>query len=188
MRISRLSPVVSITFLLAAIASAGCSPTASAPKQEAAVKPEVKPPATQPNNQLANDLRRIQGTWEREVRPEEKVPYTRVVKQVEGNRERVTYYNADGSVWRAHEVDFRLERQGRVKVFTFFNHVVTDGPDKGKQTPEPKSFIYRVTNNTFDEVWGFLPEQNTRTISYHVHKRVRTPQSTEARPTTAPVR
>src|SRR5688500_18024886 len=98
MHICRLAAFVAPLFLLAA-----CSPNSSPPTSESAQKPAVKPASSDPKGDVADDLRRIQGIWEREVRPEENVPYTRVTKIVDGNRERVIYYNADGSVHRAHE-------------------------------------------------------------------------------------
>src|SRR3712207_1052343 len=59
-----------------------------------------------------DDLATVQGTWEREMGLEQNMPYRRMVKQITGNRETVTYYGADGEVVRAHTVDFKLERRG----------------------------------------------------------------------------
>lgn len=141
-----------------------------------------KPQASQGSDkEVTDDLEMLQGNWERDMRPEEKVPYTRTLKQISGNREFVTYYKEDGSVYHAHEVEFRLERHGQVKVFTFFNMEVTEGKDKGKRTPEERSYIYRVTPKEFCEVWGFLPGQETRQVTYHCHHKVEDPAKTLAK-------
>jgi len=133
------------------------------------------------DKEMTDDLEMLQGNWERDMRPEEKVPYKRTLKQISGNREFVTYYAEDGSVYHAHEVEFRLERHGQVKVFTFFNMEVTEGKDKGKRTPEERSYVYRVTPKEFCEVWGFLPGQETRPVSYHCHHKVEDPGKTLAK-------
>ena len=63
-------------------------------------------------------------------------------------------------VVRSVEVEFRLERQGPVKIFTFYNQEITAGPEKGTKVEGSRSYIYRLTDDTFDEVWGFLPDQD----------------------------
>jgi hypothetical protein len=125
-----------------------------------------------------NDLKALQGTWERtQVLPEQPgEPGTRtgkVVKLVTGNRETVTTYDGAGNVTYAHTVEFRLERQGNVRVFTFFNREVTAGSTKGRKVPEPSSYIYRLSGDAFEEVWGFLPGQEKRDLLAAKWKRVR---------------
>jgi len=120
-----------------------------------------------------DELEKLQGQWEREIRPEEKVTYKRVLKTISGNRETVTYYGENGEIQREHEVEFRLERQGPVKIFTFYNQEITAGPEKGTKVEGSRSYIYRLTDDTFDEVWGFLPDQEKRPIYYSVHRRVK---------------
>ena len=115
------------------------------------------------------DLRLLQGRWQdsapgdvpQDVASGEPV---RTVKEVSGNRETLTTYAADGAVVYAHAVEFRLEFEGRVPVFTFFNREVTAGPSKGQKFPEPASYMYRVKGNTWDECWGFLPEHRDRDV------------------------
>lgn len=125
------------------------------------------------------DLEALQGTWERaQVLPEpagQPAQGGRVVKVVKGNRETVTTYDRSGAETYAHAVDFRLERQGDVRVFTFFNREVTAGPSKGLKVAEPSSYIYRVRGDGFEEVWGFLPGQEGRELLAARWKRVRQP-------------
>ena len=108
-----------------------------------------------------SDLLKVQGTWERKTG--EDVPgLHRATKIINGTHESVTYYGAGDEVIRGHEVDFKLENRDGIKVFMFSNWVGTAGPDKGHKAPEPRSYIYRVDDNTFIEVWGFLPGQEQR--------------------------
>jgi hypothetical protein len=124
--------------------------------------PAADPPAG------GDDLRALQGTWERTLvlpePPGQPAPGGRVVKVVSGNRETVTTYDRAGQQTYGHAVEFRLERQGEVRVFTFFNREVTAGPAKGQRIAEPSSYIYRVRDDTFEEVWGFLPGQEKREL------------------------
>lgn len=126
-----------------------------------------------PQPASTDDMELLQGTWEREIRPEEKVDYKRCIKQISGNREVVTYYDGDGKLQRAHEVEFRVERHGPVKVFTFWNYEVIDGQDKGQRIEEKRSYVYRLNGDELAEVWGFLPGQEKRPITYHTHRRVK---------------
>ena len=108
-----------------------------------------------------SDLLKVEGTWERKTGDD--VPgLHRATKVVIGTHEVVTYYGAGDEVLRAHEVDFKLENRDGVKIFTFSNWTGTAGPDKGHKAPEQISYIYRVDDNTFIEVWGFLPGQEQR--------------------------
>jgi hypothetical protein len=127
-----------------------------------------------------DDMEKIQGVWERQIRPEEKLPYKRCVKQIAGNREVVTYYGDDGKVQREHIVEFRLEKHGPVKLFTFWNTEITEGPEKGKKVEGKRSYIYRLVGDELSEVWGFLPDQEKRPISYHVHQRTKSAASPAA--------
>ena len=126
---------------------------------------------------VEEDLKALQGTWERtQVLPGQPGPQEgRVVKEVRGNRETVTTYDREGKLTYGHSVEFRLERQGDVRVFTFFNREVTAGPSKGQKVPEPASYIYRLRDDTFEEVWGCLPGQEKRELLAAKWRRVRQP-------------
>ena len=124
-----------------------------------------------------DDLKALQGTWERtQLIPGPQGPQEgRVVKEVKGNRETVRSYDKDGKETYAHAVEFRLERQGEVRVYTFFNREVIAGPSKGQKVPEPSSYIYRLRDDTFEEVWGFLPGQEKRELLAAKWRRVKEP-------------
>lgn len=101
------------------------------------------------------ELEKVQGKWERTVTTADGTPI-RVVKEITGNSETVTYFGPNGKVLQAHRVEFKLETSGKVKIFTYFNGIVTAGPRKGSQKKDPTSYVYRVEDDMFFEVMGIL--------------------------------
>ena len=122
---------------------------------------------------LAADLLQVQGKWERDAGANSGLPYRRAIKDIKGSEEVLTYYRADGTVWRAHRAQFKLSRSGDVKVFTFSNVQITDGDGKGTRFPGPSSYIYVATDRQFKEVAGFLPGQESQAPSMLVWKRAK---------------
>jgi uncharacterized protein (TIGR03067 family) len=112
----------------------------------------------------AADLAQIQGLWERKIG--EDVPgLVRATKEIRGNHETITYYGgpAGDKLLGAHEVDIKVSRRDGIRIFTYSNWVGTEGVEKGRTpSPAPVSYIYRADDNTFVEVWGFVPGQETR--------------------------
>jgi uncharacterized protein (TIGR03067 family) len=109
------------------------------------------------------DLAQIQGLWERKIG--EDVPgLVRATKQIHGNHETITYYGGDAGdkLLGAHEVDIKVSRRDGIRIFTYSNWVGTEGVEKGRSSANPVSYIYRADENTFVEVWGFVPGQETR--------------------------
>src|SRR2546421_3997061 len=104
----------------------------------------------------------VQGRWEREEPQGSDASYRRATKEVNGTKETVTYFDADGKVVRQHKVDFKLSRAGDVNIFTYTNWEATEGPQKGTKMPGPVSYVYRVSEKQFREAWGFLPGQENR--------------------------
>lgn len=133
----------------------------------------AKPSAPAADAALAADLLQVQGKWEREVAANSGLLYRRAVKDIKGSEEVLTYYRADGTVWREHRAQFRLSRSGDVKVFTFSNVQITDGDGKGTRFPGPSSYIYVATDRQFKEVAGFLPGQESQAPSVLVWKRAK---------------
>jgi len=114
------------------------------------------------------DLARMQGTWERTGTPAagqaagQAEAMRRAVKVIEGNRETVTFYGEGDKVLNAHKVEFKLERYGPVKIFTYYNLEVIGGPNKGQHRPQEQRYIYQIAGDRFCESWGFLPGQEAR--------------------------
>jgi uncharacterized protein (TIGR03067 family) len=115
--------------------------------------------AAEPSSEA--DLAQIQGLWERKQGDD--VPgITRATKEVRGRHEVVTYYGEGDKVLRAHEVDLQVERRAGIRIFTYTNWTATAGPEKGRKSDAAVSYIYRADENTYVEVWGFLPGQEQR--------------------------
>jgi len=118
------------------------------------------------------DLAKVQGTWAADVRdPRSGKPLGRIVKYIKGNREMVVQESADGKIIEAHRVDFEVGRLGAVRLFTYYNAEITDGPQKGQKMP-PYTYIYKVDDQTFTEVMGMLVGQEKQTPSARQYKRV----------------
>jgi uncharacterized protein (TIGR03067 family) len=130
------------------------------------------PPDSSSGAEASKDLRTVQGLWEREEPADSKASYRRATKDVRGNKETVTYYNAKGEIVRRHKVDFDVSRTGDVKIFTYTQMEVTDGPQKGAKMPGPVSYIYWANDKYFREAWGFLPGQDTPPALLYVWRKV----------------
>ena len=118
-----------------------------------------------------DDLAQVQGRWEREEPDGSDASYKRATKEVSGTKETVTYFDGDGKIVRQHKVDFKLSKAGDVNIFTYTNWEATEGPQKGTKLPGSASYIYRVSEKQFREVWGFLPGQEHRRTVLHIWKK-----------------
>jgi hypothetical protein len=133
--------------------------------------------AQQPGGQpdagvLADDLVALQGKWETRDKQIFAPAAVRVVKQIEGSKEAVTYFGPKDEVLRVHAVDFTLERSGRVRIFTWAHMEVLDGSGKGEKVGGPSSYIYKVHGNQLIEVGGMLIGQDTWPARFVTWKRI----------------
>ena len=78
----------------------------------------------------------------------------------------MTFLDAEGNVIAAKRSEFRVEQTGKVRIFTFFNNVISAGPQKGQTDNEPKSYIYRVNGDTFVEVNGLLMGDDAEPVAF----------------------
>jgi len=103
----------------------------------------------------ADEMKRLEGRYERTY-ANQAGTWFRVTKDIAGDQETVTHYDDVGNVVVANTATIKVEKRGPVRVFSFFNVVVTAGPDKGEQHFQTVSYIYRVNDESFVEVWGML--------------------------------
>ena len=103
----------------------------------------------------ADEMKRLQGRFERTYANAAGTIF-RVVKDVTGDQSVVTSYDDVGNVIEAHTSTFKIEKRGPVRVFSFFNLIVTAGPQKGAVEFATRSYIYRIDGDMIGEAWGLL--------------------------------
>lgn len=101
-----------------------------------------------------DSLKALQGKWTRR-QPTADGPVT-FVKEHVGKSTLLTAYDEKGNVLYAHKSEFSTEQTGKVQIFTFFHRAITAGPNAGQVIKEPVSFVYRIANDKFIEVYGLL--------------------------------
>jgi hypothetical protein len=107
----------------------------------------------------AEQIKEVQGKWtRRQATPNGPV---RVVKEHKGRRTVVTAYDDKENVIYAHESEFKIEPTEKVRIFTFFDRVITAGPNAGSKIAAPLSFVYRIHDDRFIEVHGLLESEAT---------------------------
>ncbi|WP_339673684.1 hypothetical protein [uncultured Gimesia sp.] len=105
--------------------------------------------------ELKEDLKKLQGTWELYHGNELKgAPNTRSVKTIEGNIETMQRYNLQGKLSREWQVEFILQKDGDLKIFTFYP--VGGKPGQGA------SFLYRIQGDRFFDVPGMFTGEKYR--------------------------
>jgi hypothetical protein len=103
----------------------------------------------------AAELKRLEGRFERSF-PNAAGTIFRAVKDVADGQSVVTTHDDAGNVVESHRFEYKIEKRGPVWVFSFFNLVVTAGPNKGHTQLETNSYIYRLDGDTITEAWGLL--------------------------------
>ena len=129
-------------------------------------------PLTDPAEAARKDLAAIQGKWERSERSG-LFSSRRVVKEIEGDKETLTTYDKKGNVVAAHTVVIDVQRGGPVRLFRYSNQKFTAGPQKGRTNAHGGTYVYRVTESTFTEVWDLLAGQERSAIRVLEWTRVR---------------
>ena len=120
----------------------------------------------------AADLKRLEGRFERTFTNPAGTVF-RSVKDVADGKSAVVTYDDVGNVIEAHESEYKIQRHGPVRVFSFFNVVVTAGPSKGQRHLETNSYIYRIEGDTIIEAWGLL-ENDPNPPRMFTWKRIKT--------------
>jgi serine/threonine protein kinase len=121
------------------------------------------------------DLEQLQGNWER-VSATDGSPgrgAERVVKEVSGNTETVTWYDGQGKVLRAHKVTIGLARTGKVRTLSYSNMEILGGPGKGQKVNATGSYVYVLDGDTFYEATNLLESDGPGPVALAVWKRVR---------------
>jgi hypothetical protein len=152
-------------FMVVAFWAAFCSALA------AADRPAEIPPAEVPADKTAADQQAMQGRWFREAANRQGAIF-RIEKLIDGTRDTITEFDANGNTIHSHTGTFKLTLDGSVRLFTFSNITVTAGPNLGAHIPGPGSFIYKLDGDTLYEFQGLL-EGDRRPLAVYVWKRVK---------------
>lgn len=100
---------------------------------------------------LKADLRKLQGKWESTFKDKDGKVTLRKVKEIKDNTERVTWYEADGTVRMVNTVEFKLEMKEKDKVYNYSNGKIVEGPSKGGSFPSG-SYSYTLEGDTWTEI------------------------------------
>lgn len=114
---------------------------------------------------LKKDLEVVQGKWVRAATTEEGMlgAATSAVKEVSGDTETVTWTDDAGEVVRRHTNRFKLSADGPVRVWTFSDIEILDGPGKGmKRAGRVGAFVYRVSGDELAEAGGVTADSRGR--------------------------
>jgi hypothetical protein len=122
-------------------------------------------------NQDTNLLAQVQGKWSWGY--EKHGQKFHCVKEIKGNQLIMNTYDDHGDAVYGHVCDCRVQRQGALRIFTFWNVMDTVGPNKGKPVySKPYSFIYRIMEDgTLAEAHGFFGDEQ-RSAEFRVWHRV----------------
>jgi hypothetical protein len=101
--------------------------------------------------ELKKDLARLQGKWEHTFKQDDVNAGIRKIKEIKGNTEKVTWYLADGSLFMVNTVEFKLEKKGKDKYFTYFNGKVVEGENKGAEFQDG-SYVYLLDGDSWTEI------------------------------------
>ena len=133
----------------------------SAQTAENPTNPADQAPSAQHLDEPApsSDLDVVQGLWTR-MESVGLFSKRRITKQIQGDRETVTYYDTTNNVERAHTVKVDLRRAGPIRIFAFSEQKFTAGPNQGEQTQGSGAYVYKVVDDTFVEIWGVLGDDD----------------------------
>jgi hypothetical protein len=142
--------LIVVIFAITAVVSGQTTQAKKAERTEPAEEPAT---AAARAEGLKADLAKLRGKWVLKDKNER----TRATKEVgDNNQETVTYFDDEGKVVNAFTVEFKLDRLGNIRVFTFSKMKVVDGPNKGKEYPGAYTYIYTTDGQTFAEAQGIL--------------------------------
>ncbi|MEQ8634062.1 hypothetical protein [Gimesia maris] len=101
------------------------------------------------------DYELISGIWVRNDHDAKGSPL-RVEQELTRDFSKVTVYDRLGRRIHHHQAKYRLQRMDDASLFIYYDLEVLEGPNKGRKSPAPQSFIYRVKDDRFIQVEGIL--------------------------------
>ncbi len=96
----------------------------------------------------------VAGAWERNVDTPQGT--YRFVKTHLDGKTTLHITGPDGAIVESKTSEYRVSETEAVRIFTYFNNVITAGPNSGERIPGESSYIYRIEEDRFYEVRGLL--------------------------------
>ena len=101
------------------------------------------------------DYEAVAGIWVRNDQDAKGSPL-RIEQELTRDLSKVTVYDGLGRRVHQHQAKYRLQRMSDANLFVYYDLEVLEGPNKGKKSPAPQSFIYRIKADRFIQVEGVL--------------------------------
>lgn len=123
------------------------------------------------------DYEAIAGIWVRNDQDAKGSPL-RVEQELTRNLSKVTVYDRLGRRVHQHQAKYRLQRMSDANLFVYYDLEVLEGPNKGRKSPAPQSFVYRIKNDRFIQVEGILnsDKQSPRLMIWWKNQRAASPR------------
>ncbi|MBI4327775.1 MAG: hypothetical protein HY674_21290 [Chloroflexi bacterium] len=105
---------------------------------------------------LKEDLAKLQGKWKSTVTTDQGTGLWTL--EIKGSKTKVVIESKEGEVYFKGECEFKLEKAGKFKAYTYFNLEVQSGDNAGQKMltdGETRSSLYRLDYDSFTTVSGF---------------------------------
>ncbi|QDT94217.1 hypothetical protein [Gimesia algae] len=123
------------------------------------------------------DYAAIAGIWVRNDQDAKGSPL-RVEQELTRQLSKVTVYDRLGRRVHQHQAKYRLQRMSDARLFIYYDLEVVEGPNKGRKSPAPQSFVYRIKDDRFIQVEGILnsDQQSPRLLIWWKNKPAASPR------------
>ncbi|MEK7676492.1 MAG: hypothetical protein AAB676_11740 [Verrucomicrobiota bacterium] len=116
----------------------------------------VATPVKAADGDLKDDLAKLQGKWKATVTTDQGTGLWTL--EIKGNKTKIVITSKEGETFFKGECEFKLEKAGKFKAFTYFNLEVQSGDNAGQKMltdGESRSSAYRLDYDSFTTVSGF---------------------------------
>ena len=114
---------------------------------------------------LKEDLAKLQGKWKATVTTDDGT--SKWTLEIKGNKTKVLIESSGGDVVFKGESDFKLEKHGPFKAYTYWNLKILSGNDEGETRltdGKTKSSLYKLTDDEFTTIGGFREDDDDKPI------------------------
>jgi hypothetical protein len=100
----------------------------------------------------------VTGAWERTVTSKQGT-YHLVKTHLDG-KTTLHITGDDGTIVESKTSEYRLSETDEVRIFTYFNNLITAGPSAGARVPGEFAYVYRIDGDRFYEIRGMLKDDD----------------------------